>query len=813
MEALRIVLADARFALRLLFRAPTFAASLLGVLVAGIGATTAVFSIVQALLLRPLPYPHPEELVMIWKTYEPVAKEWPASLADVVDLRAENKTFEAIAASGWDAFSLSDGDRPAEYVGGADVSGDFFTVMGVRPLQGRLLGPDDDRVGSAPACVVSADLWRRRFAADPGLVGRVITLNSRPFTVAGIGPEGFRFGGPNGDRADVWIPVVHGDGYAERAAARGYNAYRVLGRRKAGVTNEQAQADMTAIAGRLGEQHGSWRHRGLWVVDLHDALVGAARESALVLFGAVVLVFLVVCANTASLLLARGATRRAEMAARSALGATRARLVAQLVTETAVVFLIGGAGGGIAAVWLVDFFATSVATQVWSANIAFGVDGAAFAFAVLASLVCGVAFGLGPALATSRIAPQAVLKETSAQAGVSRRQRVLRSTLVVAQVAMAFALLAGAGLSLRAYAVMASTPPGFDPEGLVVGKLVLPEAKYADDEHVARFYEDLLARLAKEPGAAAVTANSALPFFGSNQNGWFKIEGRPPWPDGKGPILERNVVLPGYFQALGIPILRGRELTADDRRDGRRVMVVSQRVAEQFFPGEDPIGRRIDLQDREGDVWWEIVGVAGDVRKNGLAKPPAAEAFVPLAQVPSRAMTIAVRSRTGEAMLARMRAAVQERDPELALFGHQTMKDKMAERNAERRSTALLLAAFAVAALVLSTMGLFGLVAYTTAQRTREIGIRTALGASPGELVGLVVGGGARIVGLGLVVGLVGATTLGRLLATHVAEVRGFDPLVFVTVSATLAAVGVLACFVPAWRAVRIPPSVALRYE
>jgi putative ABC transport system permease protein len=814
MSVLRIVLSDARFALRLLYRAPAFALTLLGVLVAGIGATTAVFSIVQALALRPLPYSHPEELTMIWKTYEPVAREWPASIPDLADFRAENRTFSTIVASGWDSFSLSSDDQPAEYVAGADVSGEFFEMFGVRPMHGRVLSAADDRVGSARVCVLSADLWRRRFAADPGIVGRVVTLNSQQFTVVGVGPDGFRFGGPNGDRTDVWVPLVHGEGYAERVDSRGWNAYRIMGRRKPGVTVEQAQADMNGVAERLAARYPTWEHRGLLVVDLHEALVGSAKETAFVLFGAVLLVFMIVCANVASLLLARGATRRGEMAARAALGATRRRLVAQLVTEAAVVFLIGGAGGAVAASWLVDFFATTVEHRVWSANIAFHVDAVAVAFAVTVALACGIGFGLAPALAISRVEPHAVLKETSAQAGISRRQRFVRGALVVAQVAMACALLAGSGLALRAYAKTLGTTPGFAPEGLALGRLTLPVTKYDSPERKLHLYDELLGRIAKEPGVVSVAANSCMPFTGSNSNGWFKIEGRPPWP-GKGPIMERNVISAGYFATMGIPVLRGREFTAEDREGARRVVVISERTAKAFFPGEDPIGRRIDLQASkgDGDDWLEIVGVVGDVRKSGLTKDVPNEAYMPLAQNPIPWMTIAVRTTTGESVLGRMRSVVRDVDPELALFGRQMMANKVAESYDEQRFTTLLLAAFAFAALVLSTMGLFGLVTYTTGQRTRELGIRMALGSTPGAVVALVLRGGVRLVVIGLVLGLGGAVAIGRVVAAHVGGTSAFDPLVFAAIPALLGAAGLASCLVPALRAVRIPPSVALRYE
>lgn len=815
MDRLSNLLSDVRFAIRLLARAPLFTVTLLGVLASGIGATTAMFSIVESVLLRPLPYPHPEELTMLWKTHEPLAREWPASIPDLQDWQKENKTFSSIAASSYDAFSLSSDGKPAEYLGGADVSGDFFTMLGVRALHGRLLGPDDDRLEAPRVCVLSAEVWHRRFGSDPALVGKTVTLNAQAYTVVGIAAEGFRFSGPRGDRADAWVPLARGEDYARRAASRGNNFLRVMGRRKPGVTIAQAQADMTAVVKSLEARYPeTLAHRGVNVVDLHEALVGSAKEDILVLLGAVALVFLVVCANVASLLLARGATRRGEMAARAALGATRGRLVAQLVTEAVVVFLLGGATGAVLALFLVDFFATSIAGQIWSSNIAIRVDAVALGFTLVVSLLCGLVFGVAPALATSRVEPQAVLKETAAQAGVSRSQRLLRSALVVAQVAVACALLVGGGLALRAFAAIARTPPGFDAEGLAMARTALPEAKYADDDRIVAFYDRLLARVAAEPGVESAAANNALPMGGSNSNGWFKIEGRPPWRAGEGPILERNVITPGYFQTMRIPILRGRGFTDADRKDARQVVVISQEAAARFFPNEDPIGHRIDLQDRKGDDdWREIVGVVGDVRHSGLATPIVAESYVPLTQHPNRWMTLAVRSSRPEATLAEMRRVVEELDPELSLYGRQLMKHKIAESIEQQRFVTTLLGVFALAALVLSTMGLYGLVSYSTSQRTRELGLRMALGASPSGVVALVVRGGARLVGAGLVLGLAAAVVVGRTIAAHVSGAHGFDPLVFASIPLVLGLAGIASCVVPAWRAVRIPPSVALRYE
>lgn len=807
-------LGDARFALRLLLRAPLFAVTVLTVLTAGIGATTAMFSIAEALLLRPLPYAAPEELTMVWKTHEQLAREWPASLPDFEDIKTENTTFDSMTATNYDAFSVSYDGKPAEHLGGADVSGDFFKVFRIKPLVGRVLEPDDDRREAAPVCVISAELWRERFNANPSVVGRALTLNSKPFTIVGVAPEHFRFGGPRSSPIDVWVPLAHGEDMANRVSSRGNNFLLIMGRRKPGVTVAQAQSDLTEIGKRLEAKYtGAWHHRGLLAVDLQESLVGSAKQNVLILFGAVVLVFLVVCTNVASLLLARNATRRGEMAARAALGATRSRLVAQLVTESIVIFAIGGAGGVLLAHWLVDFFAEVVANRAWTSHLTIGVDFSAVVAAVGLALLAGIAFGLAPALATARVEPQAVLKEAAAQAGIGRAQRVVRSVLVVAQVAVAFALLAGSGLALRAFKELSATPPGFDPEGLVTGRLSLPEGKYDDDARVVAIYDTVLKRMSAEPGVEGVAANSALPMNGSNSNGWFKIEGRPALPVGEGPVIERNVITPGYFKTMGIPLVRGRDFTPADTAEGRLVTIISQKAANDLFPGEDPIGHRIDLQDREEVRWLEIIGVVGDVRQVGLATPVSMAAYVPVAAAPRRWMSIVVRSRTPDAALEQLRRAVAAADPELALFSRRHLKDRVAESIGEQRLLTILLSVFAASALLLSTMGLFGLISYATSQRTRELGLRMALGSSPEAVVALVVKSGARLVALGLAVGLLGALAVGRMLASRLTGVHDFDPLIYVSIPVLLGVVGLSSCLLPAWRAVRISPAVALRYE
>jgi putative ABC transport system permease protein len=813
---MRHLLSDVRFAVRLLRRSPGFFATLLGVLVVGIGATTAMFSVVESLLLKPLPYANPEELTMVWRV-APEADHWPASIPDFLDWKAQAASFQHMAATDYRGLSLSSPGSKPEALSGADVSGDFFPMFGLRPLHGRLLGPDDDRFGGPHVAVLAASIWHRRFGSDPGIVGRTITLNSEPYTVVGVAPEGFAFSGPYSDHTDVWTPLATGATYARDSKERGSHFLHIMGRRQPGVTVEQAQAEMARIARNLELTYPDTdAKQGVRLVDLHDALVGSSRAGVWVLFAAVGLVFLIVCANVATLLLTRAQSRRAEMAARAALGATSARLAMQLVTETVVVFLIASVGGALLARGLVGWFASGMVSGSGARTIALGVDSVAVLFSIATCLACGVVFGLVPALAAARIEPHTVLKESAARAGTSRSHRVVQRALVVAQVAFAFALLVGSGLALKAFQRLNDTPPGFDADHLMSARIVLPESKYADDGQVVRFYREVIARVAERPGVTAVAANDTLPMAGSNSSGSFKIEGRAPWPRGDEPNLDRNSVTPGYFATMGIPLLRGREFTDADGPDARLVTILSQAAAERFFPGEDPIGRRIDWGDSDDDAkhrWMEVVGVAGDVRKYGLDAPVPPESYAPMAQHPSRWMVVVARSPRALSLQKELPGIVQSVDPDQAVSSWAMMADRVAGTIGTQRYVALLLGAFALSALLLAVIGIFGLVSYTTAQRTRELGIRMALGSSPGHVVAMVMQDGLRLLGLGLAIGLFCSVLVGRVLASRIVGVHAVDLPVYATIPALLGATCLLACLIPAWRAARIPPAVALRYE
>jgi predicted permease len=817
MKTLLPILADVRFTLRLLRRRPGFAITLLGILVAGIGATTAMFSVVISLLLRPLPFPEPEQLTLV-NAVQPHVNPSPVSVPDFNDWRDGATTFETMAAVTYDAFSLSTPGTTPESVPGATVSGDFFPMFRLGALRGRLLGPDDDRVGGPKVAVLSARVWHRRFASDPSMVGKTVDLGSDAYTVVGIAPEGFRFSGPSSNGCDVWVPLAVGhDNYSRLATneARGSHFLDVMGRRKPGVTVAQAQTQLTGIAAHIAETYpDSSTNVGVHVEDLHDGLVGQSRQSVWLLFGAVGLFFLVVCANVANLLLARAAGRRAEMAARVALGATPRRLVAQLVTETVVVFVLAALGGTLLAVYLVRTLGNQM-LEGGALSIDLSVDWTALASSLGLATVAGLVFGLVPASEAYRVAPQAVLAETGARASLGRPARVARGALVIAQVALACALLVGSGLTARAYLALASTPLGFDPQNLATATVVLPPTKYSDEDKVSAFYRELLARVAALPAVESVAINTSIPMGSSNESGSFLVDGRPPWPAGARPLLERNTISPGYFKTLGIPILRGRDFDASDVKESRPVLIISKAAAEKYFPGEDPIGQRIDWGDTHGvdHLWREIVGVAGDVHRFGRRVPIAAESYAPLTQHARTWTTLVIRTDRVAGVLKEIPSLVAALDPQEAVASRQAMAERVADMIGPQRFTAQLLGTFSLAGLLLATLGIFGLVSYATTQRTRELGIRLALGSSPRGLVALVMRDGVRLLAAGLVLGLVGAVFAGRAIASRVAGAAAFDPVLSAFIVAALGVAGVLASLIPALRAARIPPAISLRHE
>ncbi|MGE0325137.1 MAG: ABC transporter permease [Polyangiaceae bacterium] len=807
------LLFDIRFSLRQLRHSPGFFATLLAVLIAGIGATTAMFSIAESLFMKQLPYEDSQQLDMIWLT-QPNFPHTPFSYNDFADLREQSESYSKVAAVDYAGYSFSAPGAEPEFVPGANVSADFFELWKQSPLHGRYFTEADDRKGAPRIAVIGSDLWKRRFNSDPAVVGRSITLNGSEYTVVGVAHNGFRFSGVYSNNCQIWVPL-HVALEDLEDWGRGNHFLHVMGRRGAGVSKAAAQAEASSIMSRLEAKYPDSNTKvGTDIITLHEALVGSARSSVWLLFGAVGLVFLIVCANVASLLLTRAQGRRAEIALRAALGAPRTRIVRQLVTETIVVFLLGAAGGSVLSFWLVELFREGLldgsATMV---NVS--VDWLALSVTSAVCVLCGLSFGLIPALSVSSTEPQSVLKSSAARSGVSSRQKFVRSALVVAQVTLACALLIGSALAFRGFSRIAETPLGIDSSNMVVGRLTLTGKAYESRESQAAFVQSFREKLRAIPGVSEVVINSCMPMMGSNNNGSFLIEGTPDWAPGERPVLERNMVSPGYFAAIGTPMLRGRDFNDSDNGSGRKVMIISQAAANKYFPGQDPIGKRIDwgANQEKGDVWREIIGVSADVRRNGPYDAPKPEAFVPFSQRPEEYVSFGVRTQDIASTAKAIPAAVQAVDPGLAASSIQSYDERVAGRTSTQRYAVRMLSAFAIAALILAGMGIFGLVSYSTEQRTRELGLRMALGSPPGAVMRLVVGGGLRLLAIGTALGLLGAVWLGRNLEDSMPGVERFDLAAFAGIPLVLTLIGALACLLPAWKAMRMPPARALRYE
>jgi putative ABC transport system permease protein len=807
--------ADLRLAGRAMRRSPGFFSILIALIAGGIAATTAMFSIVQSLFMRPLPYPEPGQLTAM-RTTLAQGHSFPVTVPDFLEWKAQATTFEKMGASRWDSFGLASGGPAPERLQGANVSGEFFSALQIRPLLGRLLVPEDDKVGGPRVVVLSASLWRRRFGSDPAIIGQTITLNGLPHVVVGVAPEGFRFALLGGHPADLWTPlaVSYTDYALQTADAFDYYILSVIGRRKSGVTIEQAQQEMSLIASRLEQAHPEWNSKkGIWLVDLREHLVDESRGAVWVVFACVALVFLIVCANVANLLLMRAQSRRSEMAARLALGASEARALALVLTETLLVFAIASIAGFFLARYLVGFLSAGVVVAGGARSIHIQVDNAAFLFCNAVCLACGLVCGLVPGVALSRIDPQTVLKQSAAQVGGGHSNRTL-GALVVVQVALACSLLIGSGLALRAFGDLVAIPPGFDGNDLAMGRMELPKARYPRHEQVVEFFREVLARVGAQSGVTAVTANSSPPITGSPMNA-IQIEGRPPFPVEAHIAMGFHTVVPGYFKTMGIPIIRGRDFTAMDRADNRPVMIIGQAEAERDFPDQDPIGHRIDWAFNDGPwdhLWREIVGVVGDVRRNGIDAPIRPEGYIPLSQNPyCHEMTVMARSTRAEALVRDLPAMVQAIDPEQDVSDPALMSDVMSDSIKAQRYVTTLLAAFAASALLLATLGVFGLVSYATNQRMRELAIRMALGSTSGGIIRLVIRSAVPLFAIGLGIGLLGAIVLGRVLASRISGLHSFDILIFAAVPPILGVSATLASLLPAVRAARLSPSRALR--
>ncbi|MEW6209480.1 MAG: ABC transporter permease [Acidobacteriota bacterium] len=803
---------DLRYAVRMLLKKPGFTVVAVLTLALGIGANTAIFSIVNAVLLRSLPYPEPDRLVQVWETFRPqdvmVTSISPHNFAD---WQRENQSFEQLASYSYTTFTLTVDDQP-EPVRGLRVSADFLSVMGVRPDVGRDFLREEDAPGKNRVLILSHALWQRRFAGDEQIVGQTIPVNGETFTVIGVMPRGFAFP----DSIDLWTPL----GLDMNRIERGTSFLFGVGRLKKQVTIETAQAEMSAIAASLEQLYPNTNTGcGVNLVALHDQLVGDVKLRLWVLFGAVGFVLLIACVNVANLLIARAVTRHKEIAIRIALGGSRWRLIRQFLTESALLSVIGGGAGLLLAMWGVDFLVAASPVQLPHAG-EIGVDGWALAFTALASLATGLVFGIVPALQATRPDVQETLKETgqSVTAGIARNR--LRKTLVVAEIALALILLACAGLLINSFLRLQRVPTGFDPKNVLTMRISLPRSRYAEPHRQAAFFEQVLQKISALEGARSVGATNDLPFSGSRSHTSFSIEGRPSAAPGESPNSDFRTVSPDYFNTLGIQLLRGRSFTERDTKDSPAVVVINEEMARRYFADEDPIGRRIQIGNpeeirRHGKALSrEIIGIIRDVKHWELKERGEAELYTPLTQMPDSTMFLAVRGDERVAnLVGAIRDAVRTLDPHQAVSNIRLMEERLSYSIATERINTVILGFFAVVALLLAALGIYGVMSHAVTQRTHEIGVRMALGAERRDIFRLVVGQGLTLAVIGVALGLAASLALMRFLSTLLFGVEATDPLTYTGVSLILLVVAMLACYLPARRATRVDPMIALRYE
>ncbi len=805
---------DLRYASRILSKNPLFTVVAILSLALGIGANTAIFSVLNGVVLRPLPFESPERLVVVKERDSSGEYHSSFSPADYLDLREMSRSFAEIAGHRGLNVTLT-GAGPPQRVRMESVTPGFFRFFGVEPFMGRSFLPEGDpAVEGARSVVLAYGTWQGRFGGDPSIVGRVLVLNGEAHTVVGVAPSSFRYPGS----AEAWVrsyrdgvpepPVDVGD---DLASVRDLGYFTVLGRLAPGVTLAEAEAETDLIAVRLAEANdGDGQNVDARLVPLHEELVGDVRPVLLLLLGAVGLVLLIACANIANLLLARSTARAREVAVRAALGAGRGRLVRQFMTESVLLALAAGGIGLLVSIWGVEALVRLVPAGVPRLS-EIGVDGAVLLFTLAVSLLTGAAFGLVPALQASRPDLQASLKEGSRGAGEGRRSRRFSGAIVVAEVALSLVLLCAAGLFLKSLVRLLSVDPGFRPENLLVMRIDLPESRYPDLDQRRAFFREITGRVSTLPGVASAATALAHPFSGMAATLHFYVEGRPD-AGGEDLATEYQPVSPGYFRTMGIPLVGGRAFTERDDAEAPRVVVINEAMARWQWPGEDPIGRRIAVGDPSGMM--EIVGIVGDVRHFGLESAPRPEVYISCLQDPWPFMALVVRAQVDPLSLTgAVRDQVLAVDPEQAVYAVSTFERVIEQSTRQRRFTTLLLGIFTGVALLLALVGIYGVMSNAVSQRAREIGIRMALGARRSEVLRLVMGWGLRMVLRGTVVGLAGALALGQLLSSLLFGISPADPIVLASVVLVLIAASALAAYLPAHRASRVDPVVALRNE
>ena len=803
--------ADVKYTMRSLTAQPLFYTVVILTLALGVGANAAIFTVVNAVLLRPLPYPDPDRLMMVW-TYNPRQgfDKDVATYPNFEDWRRGSQSFERMSAYFGASVTLTGSGDPVQ-IRGARVTHEFFDTMQVRPALGRALVPENGRAGGERVVLLSHGLWTRRFGADPATVGRQIALNGLSHEVLGVMPASFA----QPSDAEFWLPLAPVGQFESLFTARGAYWATIIGRLKPGVTRAAAQAEMDGIAMRLEKEYPSNAGVGIRLVPLHEEIVGDVKRPLLILLGAVCFVLLIACANVANLLLTRAASRTRELAIRTALGAGRGRLSRQLLTESLVLGLLGGIAGLALAAWATGLL-RSLAPPDLPRLTDVAIDARVLLYTAGAAFLTSVLFGIVPAFHATRREVGAALKE-GGRTGTDRRSGRLRTVLAIAELAIALVLLVGASLLIRSFLALSHEDPGFAREGVLTLRLQLPAAKYREPARVAAFHEQLIERLGALPGVESSAAGSTLLLSRLPNSAGINIEGRPPLPsDVVNLPVPYDSVSPEFFTTLQIPLRRGRFFSRADGPESQEVAIVNEAFVRRFFPGEDPLGKRVTFgtPGRPDTQWQTIVGVVADTKRGGFGRPPWAEVYFPMRQAPDPRVLVLLRTGGDPlALAAAAQAAVWSIDRDQAISGIRTVRELLAQQEANRWFTTLLLGLFASVALVLALIGIYGVIAYSTAQRTQEIGIRLALGADRRSVLRLVLAGGLRIALAGLALGLAGALALTRVLSSLLYGVGARDPLTFVVVPAVLLLVALAACWMPARRAMRVDPLTALRAE